>query len=109
MTAHLLARGHADALLIRAALLHDVGKADGGIGIHHRVLWVLLGRLSPGLRLIAVRRGGAWAALANHAAIGASRLEGIGSDPRVIALVSGRALPGDEHRAELLRAADDAV
>jgi hypothetical protein len=74
-----------------------------------RVLWVLAGRLSPGLRAGLARRGAGFAALADHAAVGASRLRAAGADPRLVALVAEHPLPGDEHRARLLAEADDAV
>lgn len=99
----LLAAGHSDALLVRAALLHDVGKAGAGIQVWHRVAWVLLGGL--------VRRSRArpFVALANHPSIGATMLRAAGADPRVVALVAGHPLPGDEERARLLAWADDSV
>ena len=109
VAALLLARGHSDPLLLRAALLHDLGKAGRGVTLSSRVLWVLAGRASPRLRATLARRGGAWAALADHAAVGASRLRAAGVDPRVVALVAEHPLPGDEHRARLLAEADDAV
>jgi len=105
----LLARGHSDRLLLRAALLHDVGKAGRGIGLADRVLWVVAGRAAPRLRAALARRGGAFGALADHAAVGASRLRAAGVDPRVVALVAAHPLPGDEHRARLLAEADDSV
>lgn len=40
--------GYADRDLLSAALLHDVGK--GRLGVLPRVLWVLLGGVSPALR-----------------------------------------------------------
>jgi hypothetical protein len=105
----LLAAGHSDELLIRTALLHDVGKSGERIALAHRVAWVLVGRFARRLRPMLVRRGGAWAALAGHPAIGASRLRAIGSDVRLVALVAGRPLPGDEVRGQLLSEADDSV
>ena len=105
----LLAKGHSDRLLIKAALLHDVGKAGGGVTVFHRVIWVLMGRFTPGWRRKVITRGGPWQVLADHAVIGASRLRTARSDPRVIALVSGRGLIGDEARTRLLAQADDSV
>jgi hypothetical protein len=94
---------------VRAALLHDIGKSGRGVTLPARVLWVLLGRAAPGLRAALARRGGGWAALADHAAVGASRLRAAGVDQRIVALVAGHPLPGDEHRARLLAEADDSV
>jgi hypothetical protein len=105
----LLARGHSDRLLIRAALLHDVGKSDRGVRLIHRVGWVLAGRVSGRLQAHLARLGGGWRALADHAPVGASRLRAAGVESRLVALVGGRPLPGDEPRLELLAAADEAV
>jgi hypothetical protein len=105
----LLARGHSDRLLIRAALLHDVGKTGRGVTIAHRVSWVLAGRASRRLQRRLAALGGGWRALADHAAIGANRLRDAGVDARIVALVAGRPLAGDEPRLALLEAADDAV
>ena len=105
----LVARGHVDRLLIQAALLHDVGKAIAPIWLGQRVAWVIVGRLAPGARGWLVGRGGGWRALAAHQGIGAERLRAIGAEPRLVGLVAGRPLPGDDHRLDLLLAADDAV
>jgi len=70
---------------------------------------VIAGRLAPRLRGWLAGRGGGWRALATHQVIGADRLRAIGAEPRLIGLVAGRPLPGDEHRADLLLTADDAI
>lgn len=74
-----------------------------------RVLWVLAGRVSPRLRAALAGRSGGFSALADHAAVGASRLRAAGVDRRIVALVAEHPLPGDEHRARLLAEADDHV
>ncbi|MFN8474671.1 MAG: hypothetical protein U0822_20945 [Anaerolineae bacterium] len=80
-----------DPSLIKAALLHDVGKAGHGIHLLHRVLRVLLAVLLPWLltRIAATDTG--WHepfyALVHHAAIGADLLASAGSDPLAVALV----------------------
>jgi hypothetical protein len=109
VAAWLVARGHVDRLLIQAALLHDVGKALAPIGLWQRVAWVVVGRLAPGRRGWLAGRGGGWRALAAHQATGAERLRAAGAEPRLVALVAGRPLAGDERRAALLCQADDSV
>lgn len=104
----LLARGHTDRLLVRAALLHDVGKSGRGVSLAARVTWVLAARLSTRVRARMARLS-SWRPLADHAAVGAGRLRAAGVDARLVALVGGQPLPGDEHRLAMLAAADDAV
>ncbi|MCC6380869.1 MAG: HDIG domain-containing protein [Dehalococcoidia bacterium] len=84
----LLARGHADAELIQAALLHDVGK--GHQRRLDRVAYVLAERAgmatalaSPGSHF-ALRR--ALARSAAHGAAGAERLREAGAAARVVEL-----------------------
>jgi hypothetical protein len=55
--ATLLQAGHDDPDLLAAALLHDVGKAEGPIWLWQRTLIVLLRRWSPKL-LAWLARGG---------------------------------------------------
>ena len=43
--------GHQQEALLRAALLHDVGKVNSGLTVWHRVAVVLLQRLAPRWRL----------------------------------------------------------
>lgn len=104
----LLAAGHSDDLLVRAALLHDVGKSGAAIRVWHRVLWVLAGRFSPWIRQ-PLARSAPFRALANHASVGATMVRSSGAEPRLVALVAGHPLPGDEERARLLAWADDSV
>lgn len=105
----LLARGHHDRILIRAALLHDIGKAGPRITVIHRIVWVITGRFGLFLRQPLALRSRAFRHLADHARIGASVLQNAQSDPRVVALVSGHPLADDVERARLLHRADDAV
>ncbi len=77
--------------LLKAALLHDVGKAGQGIHLPHRVARVVLTAVAPGLlaRLTATPTG--WRrplyALVNHARLGAIWTLEAGSDPLTVALV----------------------
>lgn len=44
-------------MLIRAALLHDIGKIDGDIGLFDRITIVLVKRLAPSLAKALAQRG----------------------------------------------------
>lgn len=88
----LWASGHREPVLLRAALLHDVGKNTAGIGLWHRVALVLLQALSPELPLrIAVDDPQSWRypfyVQLHHASRGAELLAAAGSDPHLVALV----------------------
>jgi hypothetical protein len=79
-----LRRGGSDRLLLQAALLHDVGKAEARVSVIERSLAVFLGAVfPPGLK--AWRRllpsfGRRYAAYVDHAALGARRLAMAGAD-----------------------------
>jgi hypothetical protein len=90
--------------VMAAALLHDVGKVDGGLGTFGRVgatVWI---RVAGRDR---VQRGdGRIARYARHEPLGAELLVAAGSDPITVALVGGTAdAPADVLAA--LHAADD--
>lgn len=109
-------RGEGSRPLVKAALLHDIGKAGQGIRLVHRVAHVLLSRWAPGVwrRITASPTG--WRrplyALANHADLGAIWLTEAGSDPLTIALVrhhEAHDIPPDLlEQANLLRALQQA-
>ncbi len=105
----LLSKGHQDRVLVRAALLHDVGKACANITVVHRIVWVIGLHLGDAFGHCLARKSRVFQALLKHAELGASRLRGAQADPRVVALVAGQPLPGDEERGELLRQADNAI
>ena len=88
-----------------AALLHDVGKIESGLGTFARVGATLLG---------AARRdwGGRLGAYLRHDAIGAELLTAAGSDPLTVAWAREHHLPEDRWTVPLdagraLKAADD--
>jgi hypothetical protein len=92
--------------VVAAALLHDCGKNEAGLGTIGRVgatLWVgFVGRAR------AARGNGRVARYCRHEPIGASMLAAAGSDPVTVALVGGRP---DAPAATLaaLRAADNSI
>jgi len=89
----LLAEGTTDESLLKAALLHDVGKSRCHIGIVHRTLAVLLGPLFwcfPPLVSCRPSESRWWMpfyVIANHPRLGASMLAQAGCEERVWRLV----------------------
>lgn len=87
----LRAAGATAPALLQAGLLHDLGKAEAGVGLPHRVARVLLRRTVPPLwRWLAGRPTG-WRrpfwAVANHPERGAVWVETEGAAPDVVALI----------------------
>ena len=111
----LLDWGWRDTELIQAALLHDIGKADGGLRLAHRVLIVLLRALWPaGLSWLAGADAG-WRrpfyVHLHHPEIGARRAAEAGSSPRVVDLIlshqSSFESHADTNELAALQAADE--
>jgi putative nucleotidyltransferase with HDIG domain len=89
----LLDVGHNDPDLLRAALLHDVGKADerGRVTAIHRAVHVTLRRVSPSLVEWVAARGnrfthGIWLAC-RHAQVGARMARDAGASTRCAELI----------------------
>ena len=84
--------GHTDPSLLQAALIHDVGKSLGPLGIRHRVTAVLAKALSP--RLWEKLDGEPGSCLypfrvhRHHAALGAELAAQAGCSPEVVWLVA---------------------
>ena len=76
----------------RAALLHDIGKPESGLGTTKRVVATVAGARSQRFR-----------AYHDHEQIGADLLIAAGSDPRTVKLVRGE---GDIRHVDALRRAD---
>ncbi len=111
----LVARDCDDPDLLRAALLHDIGKADehGSVRLWHRIARVSVSRLSPTLwrSLTGARHklnGGLYLA-ANHARLGAALATAAGASERCTALIARheQASPTGDAALDALIAADD--
>jgi hypothetical protein len=80
-----------DITALQAALLHDAGKAQAGVGIAHRSLRVLLAKRWPGLWLVLAGTPTGWRrpfwAVANHPARGAVWVASAGGSPELAMLV----------------------
>ncbi|MCW5882362.1 MAG: HD domain-containing protein [Anaerolineae bacterium] len=110
-------RDEATRSLLRAALLHDIGKAGHGVRLPHRVAYVALRAIAPAWLAHSVANPCGWRrpffALAHHAELGAEVLTSVGSDPLTISLVRYHddALPPPlgryDHLLAALRRADD--
>ncbi|HUS16033.1 MAG TPA: hypothetical protein VM536_13620 [Chloroflexia bacterium] len=125
VAARLYAEGHQDPPLLQAALLHDMGKWDPisgrSVGVLHRVVATLLGRVAPGRVVLArlaasspdalgLRYG--WHLQEAHPALGARLAAAAGIHPEVVAMIRYHQDPAaaPPHLAAALRclaAADD--
>lgn len=89
--ARLRARGEEDPLLLKAALLHDVGKAEAGVGLAQRVARVLLAAPLPAVWAWLSGTPTGWRrpywAVAHHPARGAVWIETRGGPSELVALV----------------------
>lgn len=86
----LRADGHDDPVLLASALLHDVGKAEAGVDLVHRIARVLLQGIAPPVWRWLCRPTG-WRrpfwAVANHPARGAVWVETAGGSGELAALI----------------------
>ena len=85
--------GCRDAVLLEAALLHDVGKSVGRIGLWHRVVKVLLDAISTALsERLGSDDAGSWRyqfyVQANHPFLGAEMIRVAGGDSSVVGLIA---------------------
>lgn len=108
----LVDRGHTDADLIAAALLHDIGKGEQRR--LDRVGYVLLSQARAERALAAPRSRFAFrravARSVSHGHLGAATLERAGAAPRVIELTRlHHSAPGGDAILRLLQAADAAT
>jgi len=105
----LLRRPNASDELVRAALLHDVGKSRRGYRVSERILVHLVGggAVPPEPRLGGL--AGARQVARHHAAYGAAMIREAGGAPRVADLVARHERPGDDPDARLLHEVDRAT
>jgi hypothetical protein len=102
---NLLRQGYSDPDLLRAALLHDVGKR--GIRLWHRVAGVLLEAFWPVLlERLAVNRPQSWLygfyIYQHHADLSAKLAECVGCSPSVVGLIRGHHIPSENEQAKAL-------
>lgn len=107
------------ALLIKAALLHDIGKINGQFTIMDRVWFVLVRKISRRLaKRIAKKGDGSWPARlrnafyihVHHSQQGAELAIQSGLPDEVVCLIRHHhdpQQPGDSHELRLLRRADE--
>lgn len=96
----------ASAELLRAALLHDVGKADLSYNPFARVLVALYtpSEIVSAPRLTGLR--GAWQVKLHHDAYGEALIRGAGGSARVAEIVARHHRPGKDHEAATLKETD---
>jgi putative nucleotidyltransferase with HDIG domain len=94
-------RGCRDAVLLEAALLHDVGKSEGRIKLWHRVAKVLLDVVSPALsERLGADDAGSWRyqfyVQAHHPDLGAEMIRVAGGESSVAELIADHHTPVGE-------------
>lgn len=108
----ILTAGHSEPDLLRAALLHDAGKARAAAGLATRVAVVLLARIDPRLVDLLARRGGTgwrhslylyW----HHAEFGATLAASAGSSHKVYDLIANHSHGSADPLAQALHEADE--
>jgi len=100
--ARTVAKSSSDRAVLVAALLHDVGKVESGLGTFERVAATLARPARPAR----------WQPYYDHPRIGAELLELAGSDPLVVTWTREHHLPAERWSlpadvAALLKSADD--
>ena len=104
--------GPVDSLLVQAALLHDVGKAEAKFSILDRSLAVFLKALSASLlRLFLNVRPGyrrRYQIYVDHAARGAARVAALGADELAAVIAEHHSLSPVHQVTRRLRQADEA-
>jgi putative nucleotidyltransferase with HDIG domain len=100
----------AEAIGVRAALLHDVGKSARPYRVWERVLVHLWTPAADAAERFPAAWQAAWRTHREHARIGAVRLRDAGADPRVVELVARHHdPPGDDRVLAWLAEADQST
>jgi hypothetical protein len=98
--------GHDDVILLRAALLHDVGKATARLPIFCRVVHSFAAVSSPRLAGWLTQSDKGWRrpfyVAANHAVLGAAAAARAGSGEEVVRLIAGHGARGDDPLSQTL-------
>ncbi|HLH74087.1 MAG TPA: hypothetical protein VKX96_12445 [Chloroflexota bacterium] len=99
--------GHQTPDLLRAALLHDVGKAAGPLPLAFRVVYSLAAGVNArwAAWLGAPERPGLFRPFylaAHHPILGAQAAECAGSNPNVVRLIAGHGSPGGDALSKTL-------
>ena len=105
----LVAAGHSDPLLLRAAIFHDCGKLDDA-GRPMSLAWYVAATMlkrAPSLYLAAARSCPPVAIYADHARRGARMAEAASSPPALVATIRHYHDPAPTGRAALLQWADE--
>jgi hypothetical protein len=101
------AAGHAEADLLRAALLHDVGKGAGSLPLPCRVVYALAVMALPALAGWLSRSAHSiWRRpfylAANHPRLGAEAAGRAGSNATVVRLIAEHGAPGHDELSRIL-------
>ncbi|HLU83655.1 MAG TPA: HD domain-containing protein [Trueperaceae bacterium] len=100
-------RPAAPSALVRAALLHDVGKLGFGSNVWHRVAAHLMPSSSAPAEPRLAGLAGARQAQTHHGDYGAALIVAAAGDRRVAELVRLHHRPGNDPEAQLLHEADE--
>ncbi len=96
--------------LIRCALLHDIGKADGKMTIRDKIFTVLVTTFAPRIAdELEINGNNAIYIYRNHAEIGARKLQRLGlfNEAKIIARHHSPPRDDDSRELKLLKIADD--
>ncbi|MDA8213340.1 MAG: HD domain-containing protein [Clostridia bacterium] len=106
-------------LLVRAALLHDIGKQRGDLTTLDRIIFVITGKLFPRLSKALAKQGNgfsrqklqhAFFVLEAHPVLGRQKAAAVGVEPQILELIARHhtpQVPGEPLELTILRNADD--